>query len=231
MISYVNSLVPILTLVISVSFVVGHEAAKKAKDKYPIEDTVRHGNTFSHTNASFQGDGVFMFSEKKQYAHIPEVLYEELNIFCYNGSRPKLYLFWASAEFKLTIFGDDFHVFAGENVSVVKQQHEKHESSWLPMTYKLLPWKTTQVKLNPFESGCVGVLSRDEYKMELLTNAVNFVQLVFTVFAVALFVKAETLCQNVILHYATGVGFGVLFSLALIVYMIQRRVRKTISKK
>ena len=37
------------------------------------------------TTASKHSDGVYYFKEKDEFAEIPEVVWDELNIFCYNG--------------------------------------------------------------------------------------------------------------------------------------------------
>ena len=45
------------------------------------------------------GNGVYQFKEKDNYAEVAEVMYEELNIFCYNGTYTKfLYLFLCSSQ-------------------------------------------------------------------------------------------------------------------------------------
>ena len=37
----------------------------------------------------FSGNGVYQFKEKDNYAEVAEIISEELNIFCYNGTYTK----------------------------------------------------------------------------------------------------------------------------------------------
>lgn len=165
-------------------------------------------------------NGIYVFKSKGDLAQVPEVLYEELNIFCYNGSAPSLANFWGSAEMRLKIQSEDYHVYMGDNVTMVQKMHADHKASWF---YSTLPWKSKSLKLNPFEETCLGVLSRDEYSLSLHVAMVNYWQVIMTLMGLALFYYAPRLCRNVFFHYTTGVGAGVFLSLVVITYFVQRR--------
>ena len=52
-----------------------------------------------------------------------------------------------------------------------------------------------------------------------------FFQVLMTLVGMALFYYAPKLCRNVIFHYSTGVGAGIIFSLLILTYFVQKRVR------
>ena len=79
------------------------------------------------------------------------------------------------------------------------------------------------MKLNPFLDSCVGVLTENEYSVTLHKYRVNYWQVVMTFAGIALFWYAPSLCRNVFFHYTTGVAAGVLLSLMLISYFVQRK--------
>ena len=128
--------------------------------------------------------------------------------------------FWSAAEMRLKISGDEYNVYMGENVTSVQDLHRDHKSTWF---YSSLPWKSKTMRLNPFQTACVGVLSRNEYTLTLHKFRVNYWQVVMTLAGLALFVYAPSLCRNVFFHYTTGVAAGVFLSLIVISFMVQRR--------
>jgi len=172
------------------------------------------------TNLSEFGDGIFNFKESKEFVEIPEVTYPELNIFCYNGTQISVLNFWTSIEMRLKIDSDDYHLYMGRNVSMVKQMHEDHMSSWF---YHVLPWKSQVIRINTFEPSCVGILGRDTYRISLLVKVVDYNFVIMTFVGLALFYYAKDLCRNVFFHYTSGVGVGIFLSLVVIIYFIQKR--------
>ena len=122
---------------------------------------------------------------------------------------------------RLWIESDQYHIYMERNVSMVQKQHEEAQSAWL---YHVLPWKTQNIKINVFESTCVGILSRDVYKISLMIKKVDYVYVLMSVIGVALFYYAKDLCRNVFFHYTTGVGIGIFLSLIVVVFFVQRKV-------
>jgi len=93
-------------------------------------------------------------------------------------------------------------------------------ASSLPTT-----WESREVRLNPFASNCLGVLTADSYYVTLQLYRVNYWLVLATAAGLTLFFMAPKLCRNVFFHYATGVGAGILLSLVVVTYFVQRRVR------
>jgi len=172
------------------------------------------------TALSGEKDGVYIMRERRDHRIIRASDFEELRIFCHLGQGPELVGFWSAAEMRLKIDGDSYNVYMAENVSMVQTMHREHSSTWF---YSSLPWKSKTMRLNPFETTCVGVLSREEYTLSLQKFRVNYWQVVMTLAGVALFVYAPSLCRNVFFHYTTGVAAGVFLSLVVVSFLIQRK--------
>lgn len=118
-------------------------------------------------------DGVSYLAAKDDCYQVDESSWEELQIFCHNGSQPTLASFWSSVTMKLKIDSDDYHIYLAPNVSMVQLAHKDFKASWF---YSTMPWKSKDMKINPFQSSCMGVLARDKYTVRLHTYRVNYWQ-------------------------------------------------------
>jgi len=121
---------------------------------------------------------------------------------------------------RLKIESDDYHLYMGGNVTEVQKMHEDHMSSWF---YHVLPWKTQVIRISTFEPSCVGILTRETYRLSLLVKRVDYVYVIMFFAGIALFYYAKDLCRNVFFHYTTGIGVGIFLSLVVIIYFIQKR--------
>ena len=79
--------------------------------------------------------------------------------------------FWSAVEMRLKIPSDNYHIYMERNVTMVQKQHEDSQSAWF---YQVLPWKTQTIKINIFEPTCVGILTRDSYKISLMIKNVDY---------------------------------------------------------
>ena len=80
------------------------------------------------------------------------------------------------------------------------------------------------IRISTFEPSCVGILTREQYRISLLVKRVDYISVIMTFIGLALFYYAKDLCRNVFFHYTTGVGMGIFLSLVVIIYFIQKRV-------
>ena len=80
------------------------------------------------------------------------------------------------------------------------------------------------IRLSTFEPSCVGILTREQYRISLLVKRVDYIYVIMTFIGLALFYYAKDLCRNAFFHYTTGVGMGIFLSLVVIIYFIQKRV-------
>ena len=123
---------------------------------------------------------------------------------------------------RLKTDSENYHIYMERNISMVQKLHEDSQSAWF---YNVLPWKAQTIKVNLFEPTCVGILSRDSYRISLMVKNVDYAYFLMTIIGIALFYYAKELCRNVFFHYTTGVGIGIFLSLIVIVYFVQRKVR------
>ena len=122
-----------------------------------------------------ENDGIYVMRGRRDDRHISASDFQELRIFCHMGAGPSLLDFWSAAEMRLrTDGGDDFDVYVAENVSAVQEMHRSHQSTWFHSP--TVPWKAKTVRLNPFQTSCVGVLNRHAYTLTLQRFHVNYWQ-------------------------------------------------------
>lgn len=166
---------------------------------------------------------VHLLQDKGDVHLVPESQYEGFEIFCHKGTAPSLAQFWSSTVLRLHINTDEYTLFTADNASSVRELYSGH--SWPYAALNTLPWKTKDLKVNPFQQSCVGVLTRANYQMILQLYRINYWQVVMTMAGIALFIYAPKLCRNVFFHYTTGIGAGILLSLLVITFFIQRKIR------
>ncbi|XP_037785385.1 nuclear envelope integral membrane protein 1-like isoform X2 [Penaeus monodon] len=144
----------------------------------------------------------------------------KLHIFCYNGESKVLITVFKTVELHLDIEDDNFHHYEGQNSSVVRQQHQ--DASWLAF----YPWRVRTFKLDLYKPSCIGIDSKNGFKVELRVRWVDFWRVTMLLSAVVLFFMSRHLAKNVFFHYTTGITFGVFGSLLILVYILARLIPK-----
>jgi len=124
--------------------------------------------------------------------------------------------------FKLDLSSSDYQVYIGPNLTSVHHLHQQSEAAWL---YTQLPWRSKEFKFSPFENTCVAVKTSHEYTMSLQLKMINYIQVLLTLGGVFIFMMAPTLCRNQFFHYATGISAGILLSLIILTFLLQRKLR------
>jgi len=179
-----------------------------------VEDGVTHQN-------------VYRLDVKGQYAKIDASTdsYDHLSTFCYSSVHPSLSLFWSSASMKMNLPSNNYQVYIGSNVTSVAMLAEASESAWF---YSQLPWRSKEFKLSPFENTCIGVQTNEEYTITLQWKHINYMMVMVTLSGMVLFWMAPTLCRNTFFHYTTGISLGLLMSVVLLTYLVQRRFKQSL---
>jgi len=162
---------------------------------------------------NFKGDVVNIKNEGE---------YEDINFFCYDGVEPHIFKFWSSAFLQLDLDKQSYQVYIGPNVTAVNNLYQQSESSWW---YTQLPWRTTQFKIDPFQDTCIGVKTASNYTIELNIKNVNYMMVALTVAAILVYFWAPKLCRNQLIHYTSGIGFGICLSLIILTYIVQQRLK------
>jgi len=170
---------------------------------------------------------VYRLVEKGQFAtiHARTDGYENLSTFCYSSVPSSLSLFWSSASMKMDLPSNNYQVYIGPNVSSVVSLARASESAWF---YSQLPWRSKEFKLSPFENTCIGVQTGEGYTITLQWKHINYMMLMVTIAGMALFWMAPTLCRNTFFHYTTGISLGLLMSVVLLTYLMQRRFKQSL---
>eukprot|EP00092_Neocalanus_flemingeri_P030307 GFUD01032900.1.p1 GENE.GFUD01032900.1~~GFUD01032900.1.p1 ORF type:complete len:447 (+),score=91.06 GFUD01032900.1:344-1684(+) len=147
-----------------------------------------------------------------------------LSVFCWPGKHSKLEALWASASFQLLIGSDNYRVYFGPNVSSVETLAMSRETYW---HLTVLPWRSKQFRVNPFQESCVGISTSEPYQVQLEYLAVNLVLVVFTLGSLSMFFLAPFLSRNTVVHYTAWVTLGISFSLVFLTFLLQKRFRQS----
>lgn len=171
--------------------------------------------------------GVYEFSERGDTSHIEasSIGADDIRYFCCKGQTPSITQFWASSSFKLDLPSADYQVYIASNLTTVHHLHQQSEAAWF---YTQLPWRSKEFKFSPFEDTCVAVKTSLEYSMTLQTKKINYMMFILSLIGVSAFVMAPNLCRNQFFHFATGISAGVLLSVLLLTYLVQRRMKVSI---
>jgi len=191
-----------------------------------------HSSEMQVASAPWEEEGVshqnvYRLDVKGQFAKIEASTdsYDRLSTFCYSSVPPSLSLFWSSASMKMNLPSNNYQVYIGSNVTSVALMAQASESAWF---YSQLPWRSKEFKLSPFENTCIGVQTNEEYTITLQWKHINYMMVMVTLSGVFLFWMAPTLCRNTFFHYTTGISLGLLMSVVLLTYLVQRRFKQSL---
>jgi len=207
------------------------EVKKKVVDsppKLPLQTSyeptqVNFINSTSVRKVQFK---TYLLLNKGDFAKLPPVPsdhYEELNIFCYQGVTPTVSLFWSSAALKLNLSNHNYEVYLSNNITGVAELAELRESEWF---YSGLPWRSKEFKISPFENACVGIQTVEGYSISLQWKHVNYAMVAVTLAGLSMFMLAPKLCRNTFFQYTTGISVGLITSVIILTYLLQRRMKK-----
>jgi len=170
---------------------------------------------------------IYIFNKKGDYASVTGRGdgYEQVSTFCYTAVPPSLSLYWSSASMKMDLSSNNYQVYIGPNVTAVMNLVKDSQSAWI---YSQLPWRAKDFKISPFENACISVQTAESFTITLQWKHLNYMLLAGTLCGMALFYMAPTLCRNTFFHYTTGISVGLLMSVILLTYLLQRRFKQSI---
>lgn len=182
--------------------------------------------TGSVVEAGVRHEGVFTLRRRSQFGEVPARAdsQESLHYTCHPAIQPSLPHFWSSAALRLDMEGHDYQVYIGSNLTTVARLAQESDTAWL---YTQLPWRSKDFKLSPFEDTCIGVKTSQRYRMTLQWKTVNYLFLLATLAGLLVFFMAPSLCRNTFFHYTTGIGVGLLLSVLLLTFLVQRRLKQS----
>lgn len=143
---------------------------------------------------------------------------KDLVIFCYPGEPASYLSLFKSVYVEFKLVPERYTLFEGPDEASVRAQFDSHLASWVP----LLPWRRSTISLSAFRPHCIGVVSDDDYRFELVVREANYWRLLQFALAVLLFFGVPSLCRNTLVFYSCGVTVGVLASLLVVVFVVGR---------
>lgn len=148
---------------------------------------------------------------------------DKLDIYCHEGANKSLVYFWRSVFLELVKAPSEYKVFVGENVTSVAEQYQEHSSAWL---FPILPWQDSVLSLPAFSQRCVGIIAKGEYTLQVAVRGINFWKVLQTAIGILLFFCAPTLSRNTFFHYTTGVSFGIIASILILIFILSKLIPK-----
>ncbi|GFN93349.1 nuclear envelope integral membrane protein 1-like [Plakobranchus ocellatus] len=145
----------------------------------------------------------------------------KLCILCYPGVARRWFRLWLHPKMKINLpEGDPLpDIFYGSNVSeVVERSRSAGYLRWPSLWGQL----HQQYAFEPFNASCIGVKSTRGYTIDFAVKNPELWFLVYTGIGLLLFFFAPYWSRNKFLHYGTGVSVGVLGSVLIALFIVNR---------
>ncbi|KAJ8918149.1 hypothetical protein NQ315_011606 [Exocentrus adspersus] len=144
---------------------------------------------------------------------------DELQTFCYRGKPKYIIHIWQSVILQIKHFTEEYTQYEGPNPDIVQKEYLENRHSW---SFNLFANKQKTIKLNPFNTSCIGIVSRDPYSVSLKVIRIDLWKVLLLVFGFLLFTTAGSLSSNKVFHYICGVSFGICASILILIYFISK---------
>ncbi|KAH7975939.1 nuclear envelope integral membrane protein 1 [Rhipicephalus sanguineus] len=142
----------------------------------------------------------------------------DLAVFCYPGEPASYWSLFKSVYVEFKLVPERYTLFEGPDEASVRAQFDSHIASWVP----LLPWRRSTISLSAFRPHCIGVVSEDDYRFQLVVREANYWRLLQFLVSVLMFFSVPSLCRNVLVFYSCGVAVGIMASLLVVVFVLGR---------
>ncbi|KAJ8937441.1 hypothetical protein NQ314_011830 [Rhamnusium bicolor] len=150
----------------------------------------------------------------------PKLSIRELRIFCYLGKPKYIIHIWQSVVLQINHFTDDYNQYEGPSPEAVEKEFFENKYSW--SVNNIFSTKQKSIKLNPFNTSCIGIDSKDPYTVHLNIIRIDFWKLLLLGVGVLLFISAGKLSTNTLFHYICGVSLGICASCLILIYFVSR---------
>ncbi|XP_060526555.1 nuclear envelope integral membrane protein [Cylas formicarius] len=174
------------------------------------------------TSCAFRKDSnkLHFLEQDEVYRYEPIYKTKDLHIFCYQGKPKYIVHIWQSVVLFIKHSSDDYNQYDGNSP-------EEVENEWLDKRYSwsvagLWSSKSKAIKLNPFNTSCIGIESKESYSVHLKVIRIDLWKVLSMVFGVLLFLAANNLSKNTLFHYVCGITFGICASFLLLIYFISK---------
>ncbi|CAH1407213.1 unnamed protein product [Nezara viridula] len=145
------------------------------------------------------------------------------NIYCYKGKPKNIVHIWETIQLHLSLSSDEFEQFDGSSAEEVLSKIDNQKTSWNFNFYKT---KKKVIKLNPFNTTCVGVITDNTYNIKLTRIRVDYWRILTFACGISLFLFAPKLSSNSLFYYICGVSFGTCASVLILIFIMSRLLPK-----
>ncbi|XP_075230808.1 nuclear envelope integral membrane protein [Lycorma delicatula] len=140
-------------------------------------------------------------------------------IYCYAGRGKHLIHIFETVLLEISIPPEQYQLYEGSTIQEVMTEFESHRSLW---NLNFFTWKRKDVRLNPFNSTCIGIVTEDDYRVELNVIRIDYWRVILFTSGALLFFLGPKLSKNVLFYYICGVSLGVFASLLIAIYFVCR---------
>ncbi|KAF6206918.1 hypothetical protein GE061_018154 [Apolygus lucorum] len=149
--------------------------------------------------------------------------YRDLNIYCYEGRSKHMLQIWETVQLHLSLSPDEYTHYMASTPHDVAAKFDSDVSSWAVNIFSI---KKRAIKLDPFNSTCVGIATKQHYDVRLIRIRVDYWRVTMFVASSLLFFAAPKLSCNSLFYYLTGMSVGTVASVLILVYILSRFVPK-----
>ncbi|XP_064643695.1 nuclear envelope integral membrane protein 1a-like isoform X2 [Lineus longissimus] len=162
---------------------------------------------------------------KKQVFKKDKKTVMKLDLYCFEGEKPFYAKLWMQPLVVLK-GGEDVTMYEGVNNTDVEEKYHKAQKSWMSLLVPIIPWKQESIYFNPFQSSCIGIVTKEQYTLSFETKFFDYRLVLMTAIGIFLFIFADSLSGNILFYYSTGISVGVLASFLIVLFIISRFIPK-----
>lgn len=140
-------------------------------------------------------------------------------IYCYTGREKHPLRTFETVILNINIPPESYKLYEGSHPDDVLLEFESQRSLW---HYNPFSWKRKDVRLDPFNQTCIGIVTSRNYRVELNVIRVDYWRVVQFVLGILLFLFGPRLSKNAFFYYVVGITLGVGASFLVMVYFISR---------
>uniref|UniRef100_A0A0A9WCK4 Transmembrane protein 194A n=1 Tax=Lygus hesperus TaxID=30085 RepID=A0A0A9WCK4_LYGHE len=148
---------------------------------------------------------------------------KDLNIYCYKGRPKHMLQIWETVQLQLSLSPDEYTHYMATTPEAVASKFDSDVSSWAVNIFSI---KKKAIKLDPFNSTCVGIATSHHYDVKLIRIRVDYWRVTAFALGFLLFIAAPKLSSNSLFYYLTGMSVGTIASVLILVYILSRFVPK-----
>nr|CBE67023.1 CG9723-PA [Drosophila ananassae] len=142
-----------------------------------------------------------------------------LRTYCYPGEKNSVLGLFETVEFVLNIANEEYTEYGGKSPEEVLEHYNEQKSLF---SLTLFSQKRKKIPLSPFEQQCIGVASRQPYKVTLYYRQVDLMRLLQLSAGILIFWSSRRLAKNAVFYYLAGGSMGIFASILIIIFLASK---------